>query len=90
VATGFPLRYPQGVTLDDLRDELELACAQVMDGAPAGALQASRVRRCIGDVLRRRGLSAQVEVLAGGQAARVVLRPRGPKVQQVVIRIGPM
>jgi len=75
------------VTVDELHDELELACAQVMDGAPASRLQASRVRRCIGDVLRRHGLQGEVEVLAGGQVARVVLPPAGRRVEQVVITV---
>jgi hypothetical protein len=69
-----------------LRDELEAACLDVHDGAPAGPLQASRVHRAIGDVLRRRGLTASVEVAASGQAARLVFGPPGPRAVRLVVR----
>lgn len=72
--------------LADLHDDLELACAQVWDGSPAGPLQAQRVRRAIDDVLRRRRLRATVEVDAGGQAARVVVQGT-PRVKAVVIAL---
>ena len=75
------------VDLNALHDELEVACMEVFDGSPAGALQASRVERAIGDVLRRRGLRGQVQVTAGGQAARVVLLPNGPRAKQVVLTV---
>jgi hypothetical protein len=75
------------VTVEELHDELELAALQVCDGAPPGPLQAQRVRRAIDDVLRRHGLRARVEVLGGGQAARVHLMPKGPRVQAVVITV---
>jgi len=75
------------MTVDELHDELEQACMEVMDGAPASRLQASRVRRAVGDVMRRHGLKGTVEVLAGGQVARVRLAPRAPEAKQVVITV---
>ncbi len=70
-----------------LREELELAAMEVWDGAPAGPLQASRVRRAIGDVLRKNRLQGHIEVLHGGQAARITLAPRAPRARQLVIQL---
>ena len=73
--------------LRELHDALESACLDVMDGSPPSRLQASRVERAIGDVLRRRGIRARVEVGAGGQTAKVTCLVRGPRGNQVVLEL---
>lgn len=73
--------------LRELHDALESACLDVMDGSPPSRLQASRVERAIAELLRRRGLRGMVEVTAGGQQARVVVVPTGPRARRVVLQL---
>lgn len=62
--------------MDDLEDALEVAVMQVLDGSPPGPLFASRVRRVVLEVLRRRGLDGEVITAGGGAHVIVRLRDR--------------
>lgn len=72
---------------DDLRDALELAMLDILDGSPAGPLFASRVKRVTTEVLARRGMRGTIEVFDGGQRVRVGLR-EGTVVRYVVVSVG--
>lgn len=70
------------MTEQDLKEELELAMLDVLDGGPWTPLLASRIRRTTEDVLRKHGLRGSVQVLDGGRHVRVGLR-RGAQVREI-------
>ena len=61
------------MTLETIREELEIAVMPLLDGAPAGQLLANQVRMRCEATLQRLRVRAKVEVLHGGQLVRVGL-----------------
>lgn len=77
--------------MDDLLEELELACADTLRGDPWGPLTASRLQRACTDVLRRKGLrplKVQARSDATGTHVLVVLRGPGAVVRELVVHLG--
>lgn len=70
------------LTEEELREELELAMMDVLDGGPFTPLLASKIRRTAEDTLRRLRLRGKVEVLDGGRHVRIGLI-QGSRVKQV-------
>ena len=76
---------------DDLADDLEIACIDALRGDPPGPAVATRLQRACIDVLRRRGLEgARVHARSDGSgtAVRIIMPSDGPKVREIVLRLG--
>ena len=75
---------------EDLMEDLEVSCLDAMRGDPPGPGLARRLERAVGDVLRRRGLTARVQATSDRSGTRVILLFPKPDrtVQQVVLTVG--
>lgn len=74
---------------DVIREALEDAMLDVLDGSPPGPLLAGRVHRTAVEVLRRMGVRARVEVSQGGQRLHVAVHERS-RVRSVVLTFHPL
>ena len=78
--------------LDDLRDDLEVACLTAMRGDPAGPTLAGRLHRVCLETLASQGLrGARVHVVSSrGEGTRVSIElPQpGARVARVIVHLG--
>ena len=67
-----------------LREDLELAMADILDGRPFGPVLAHQIQRAAEDVLRAHRVSGDVVTVDGGAAVRIRIQ-HATRVRQLVL-----